>query len=779
MSLQSRFLTLSIKEQVCLTIVILTLFSILVILCLPCSFSYEILREDYKQKKKFFYNEYKEYIEACFYYQGYNLLKYEELIKRMLKQADKYSQTEGGFLFQYDFPGYSEQYPVRDLFYNDPNDEYSNRTDILYFYCYNEDEERCREIKDNLRIKYESIYSLIFSTDTYDRFRIPELNIPIVNKTLAVNINESFMFCFDKDIIMNNLNIDFKRDADQTIDFISRNVEDYVNSRFFLYDKLFEKIEYEMGSFFIKMEYEDDTLPMIEKKQIIDDFAKSISGYYSSVQFTNDKSRVLSYNIESDKYYYLELYMAKEFLLSIHQALSLELNMDFIPLYHHNDTIMLSDICLFFLLKQSHDIYTEDTLNELYKKIITGNSTIKDCFLDKSIFEKQKIVKEMFENVEPPFLNIGNKIHQGMLDLGDKNPYYFMKYSFPNLNLLKNFQSDYLLMDQINFFLFASFKEPIEYSEYIWAQYKNLFYLIVILIIYIWIICLIINMLIFCKVIKQITEPIYKLQEAIKNNNTKDESVFKYEYDEIINEFFITCKELLTRQIDTSNNNKYLNQFSILNAGKDKNNLIDKNKYEKNLIINNDIMNQLINEQQNMNDLSSNIDINNELEEDYEINENIKSKEFMESTKKEDVNKETNKETLKDINKDFNDKNRNNIIINPNKTTDDKNKESYKSLFRLAEYLYYYRCKTEDNIINIKGNSLDETKSNKSKINKMKKKISKNTRDNENEENITINMLKDKDLTYIWYMVAKKKKNKSFNYQVGDDYEELFMDFNI
>ena len=81
MSIHSRFLTLSIKEQVCLTIFLLTVFSVLVILCLPCSFSYEILREDYKKKKRFFYNEYKEYIEACFYYQGYNLLKYEEIIK--------------------------------------------------------------------------------------------------------------------------------------------------------------------------------------------------------------------------------------------------------------------------------------------------------------------------------------------------------------------------------------------------------------------------------------------------------------------------------------------------------------------------------------------------------------------------------------------------------------------------------------------------------------------------------------------------------------------------
>ena len=54
MSVPSSFLTLSIKEQLFITILLLTIFSIIVILCLPGSFSYEILMEDYKKKKKFF-----------------------------------------------------------------------------------------------------------------------------------------------------------------------------------------------------------------------------------------------------------------------------------------------------------------------------------------------------------------------------------------------------------------------------------------------------------------------------------------------------------------------------------------------------------------------------------------------------------------------------------------------------------------------------------------------------------------------------------------------------
>ena len=86
MSITSGFLTLSIKSQLWITILILTVFSFLVILALPGSFSYEILMEDYKKKKKFFYNEYKEYIEASFNFQSFTLLKHEEIIKDLLNK---------------------------------------------------------------------------------------------------------------------------------------------------------------------------------------------------------------------------------------------------------------------------------------------------------------------------------------------------------------------------------------------------------------------------------------------------------------------------------------------------------------------------------------------------------------------------------------------------------------------------------------------------------------------------------------------------------------------
>ena len=795
MGVPSQFLTLSIKEQLFITILILTIFSVLVILCLPGSFSYEILMEDYKKKKKFFYNEYKEYIEACFYYQSFTILKYEEIIKRMAKQIYKYYRKESVFDITSDFKDtYNETYPVQDLLLNDINDE-----NILYKYCYNSDE-LCEKYKNllinKLQDKYDSLNGLIFSHDIGNRFKIPGFTMPIINSFFSINVNDSIMFGFSKDWLdrtiantsdFKNINKNFlKYYYNQVVNNILLSVRselnNFLNLNLFLFSELFSKIVKEMNEIDEKFAL-DEVAPNDIKKynEAAMTYIKAVIGYYSTIELANDKCFLVSYNNIDEKYYYSQFNLITNYLYVVNNILENELNMNFIPLYSGNHSIISPELCTTFLMKQSNDMFDEKKLNETYYNIHKGKSTIRDCIYDKKILENKKI-REMLETNISHFLLVSNKIYQGLIELNE--PYFFMKYSFPNLNILKEFTSDYLLLDQVDFYLFASFKEPIEYANYIKKQYKNLFYLMIILIIYIWVICFIVNMIIYCKVAKQITEPIYKLQEAIETSNLKDESVFKYEYDDIINELFITCKELLTGQIDPSNNLKYSGQFNILSNKNDKGNVVDKSKYEKNLIINNEIVNQLINEQQNMmnfgneidiNEDLTNNDINNDIIEDEipERSENRKNSIISRSININNNEVKENIETIDNINKQ-----------NKIQEEEDKDKRSYKSLFKLAQYLYYYRCKVEENNINININSNpDDKKSNMSKFNKNqennqkhKKSLLKGGTIDKKEDNITINVLKGKDLTYLWYMEMKKKNNKSFNYELSDDYEELFMD---
>ena len=587
MGVPSQFLTLSIKEQLFITILILTIFSVLVILCLPGSFSYEILMEDYKKKKRFFYNEYKEYIEACFYFQSFTILKYEEIIKRMAKQIYKYERKENVFDIISDFKDtYNKTYPVQDLLYNDINDE-----NILYKYCYNTDE-NCHKYEDilidKLQDKYDSLNGLIFSHDIGNRFKIPGFTMPIINSFFCININDSVMFGFGKDwlnrtiantsdfknVNKNLLKYYYNQVLNLTLLSVQSNLRSFTDLNLFLFSDLFSKIIKEMNEIDERIAlYNVDRNNITEYNKAVMTYIRAATGYYSTIELANDKCFLISYNSIDNKFYYSQFNLIRDYLYVINNILTNELNMNFIPLYSVNHSIISPELCTMFLMRQSNDLFNEKKLNETYNNIHKGKSLIDECIYDKKILENKKI-REMLDTNITHFSRVSNKIYQGLIELDE--PYFFMKYSFPNLNILKEFVSDYLLLDQVDFYLFASFKEPIEYANYIKKQYQNLFYLMIIFIIYIWVICFIVNMIIYCKVAKQITEPIYKLQEAIETSNLKDESVFKYEYDDIINELFITCKELLTGQIDPSNNLKYSGQFNILSNKNDKDNVVDK-----------------------------------------------------------------------------------------------------------------------------------------------------------------------------------------------------------
>ena len=787
MSVPSSFLTLSIKEQLWITILMLTIFSFLVILVLPGSFSYEILMEDYKRKKKFFYNEYMEYIHACFYFHNFNILKYEELVKRMAKQIYKYSTRESIYENYSDF---GDNNTVEELFLKE-----SNEKEKLYYYCYNDDNRICELGKNKLISKYESLNGLIFSHDMDNRFKDPGFSFSLIDSFFGININDSVIYGFNKNGLFSaipnfidknsinkaQLNMYYQKFIDKQMRYASNNTLSSVNLDLFLFNRLFSKVLTELRNL-EEIEY-FSILPPEQYEKALFLYSRASLGYYSIIELSNDKCYLINYSKEQNKYYYFQFNLIKNFLDLIGNLLSIEQNMAFIPLYPRNNTIISPELCTKFLMRQTNEMINMNNLKESYNKIKKGVDRIEACFYDKKIFEN-KIIKEMIETNITHFLIAKNKFYQGLIELDQ--PYLFMKAPFPNLNILKEYQSDYLLIDQIDFYLFAPFKEPIEFAKYIKSQYQNLFFLIVILILYIWIICFIVNMIIYCKVAKQITEPIYKLQEAIENNNLKDENIFKYEYDDIINELFVTCKELLTGQIDTSNSLKFAGQFNILNKQKENDKIIDKNKYEKNLIINNEIVNELINEEQNMMNFKGEIDIN----DDFSINQDSMDLEIEE---RENFHRKTNKKKSRISNKGLSNEsklNKENIKINKDKEEEDKDKRSYKSMFRLAQYLYYYRCKVEENniVININSNN-DDKKSIISKINKNnqnqnsiknnikhKKSLSKSGTYDKNEDNLTINVLRGKDMTYLWYMEMKKKNNKSFNYTLSDDLEELFND---
>ena len=92
--------------------------------------------------------------------------------------------------------------------------------------------------------------------------------------------------------------------------------------------------------------------------------------------------------------------------------------------------------------------------------------------------------------------------------------------------------------------------------------------------------------------------------------------------------------------------------------------------------------------------------------------------------------------------------------------------------------------KIKDNEINDESNisknekfsqntSMEEISNNNSLI----KKTESNLLNKDNSKGLSINIIDKEDMTYLWYMEAKKRNNKSLNYKIGNNYDELFNDF--
>ena len=141
MSVKSKFLTLSMRQLISLTIILLSIFSFIVVLSISGPLIYETLKADYKLKKLYFHKKFKEFFETCFFFHNFNLLKYEEIIKRIQKQiwvfngaGTTYRTIFSSEIFIKDL----SSNPVINYFeYNKHDAESNNDTnENLYYLCY-------------------------------------------------------------------------------------------------------------------------------------------------------------------------------------------------------------------------------------------------------------------------------------------------------------------------------------------------------------------------------------------------------------------------------------------------------------------------------------------------------------------------------------------------------------------------------------------------------------------------------------------------------------------
>ena len=178
MNTKKLFLTLSLKEQICITIIALNLFCILVILLICCSLAYEILKNDFEQKKLYFYDKYKDYIESYFYFQNFCLLQYEEIIQRMNQQMRVHFEIYDNYILTSNFMSYDRNNILNiESYLNEPIniEEYNllnNINKTLYYICFFE-VYVCQGIEYSFMDQYKSLSSLIASHNINNSFIMP------------------------------------------------------------------------------------------------------------------------------------------------------------------------------------------------------------------------------------------------------------------------------------------------------------------------------------------------------------------------------------------------------------------------------------------------------------------------------------------------------------------------------------------------------------------------------------------------------------------------------
>jgi len=779
MSLSTSFLNLSIKEQICITIIALTLFCILVILIVCCTLIYEILSKDFQIKKAYFYKKYKQYLESCFYFQSFHIMQYEEILHRIQKQIWKIQQSIDIFLNLMPLQNDAENLKFienrNQLDFNQLDRMETKENPYFYITSFSNLTEDQNFVKKFAYKHYQTFCNSLFTNNIFDSFRIPGYGVPIMDKPLFFNQHYKTIFTFNNSKM--NAELDLYEHNIQLFDYklqyiISRfvsNAKDilkYIGNKLDLFQQIFPKFFKELSVRPNKVFYDEE---------YIDYFSKRFVGYLSNIEYGADSFSLVSSN-ESEFYYYTEMRTIPNLLFFLNQNFAYSLDIDFIPFYYPNMTLLNQDLCALFKSKQSFLKGSEFNFKDVYFGIHQREDGIENCFIDNELINSQEEIKDIFNIYFDNFTESTNLIFQGIFEsIPDHSefPFYFIKYSYPNYNTLREFQSEYILSNQINFYAFASFKKAQKYVDHIYQVNLNIFFFIILIIVYSWLICLFINIAIFYKVIEDWITPINKLQEAVESSSIKDESIFEYKYDDIINELFLTCKELLSGQINHNNDNG-INNFNIL--GKDNDKKIDKNIYKKNLIINNEIMEELIGIQQSEMDFSNNVKLNepNSIDTKHYFNKEKNVNNLRQSNMNLISRIDSNKKSQKEIK----DKDKKNIKIEKNKEN-----ESYIKLFKISEYLDYYRSKLDSNNIIYFNDGFDDTKTSQliSKNNNDKSEnstIEKNTknRNDETNENNYINMMDENNITYLWYMEAKKR-NRSFDYKISNDCKELFTEY--
>ena len=601
MNIKKQFLSLSIKHQISFVIASISILSLLLILALFSLYGNIIINIRLRSRQEYFHERYKLIFDSQIDFQNFLLYQYEQLLKLFNEELYYFSTTMDDFDESF-FNNKNIPFKINDY----KTDESSNEiTSIEEYYKLNYKNIDTCDIYDFTR-NYILLHNHM---DNIKKMRILYLGINGVDHHILDDFILASLLC--KNLLSNNKKAikEIKENSNNNIDEYYENkikkhhknilnlLEDYKYGNFNLVDVLYPK--------YVDIFENYKNLNLSEDN--ITNYLNNISHYFTSLDYTSD----MTFSLESQKRLIQEYSFIPDYINNLFLKIQSFINLNTIPVYKENNTIVSKDLCFSFLYKQilllnlsSEHNFSKEQIDNIYDSLKSGETIIDDCILGEkyNIGIKENINSFIKNKHFDNYYSIISKRDTALFQLSEATlakSFLGTKYTFPDYSSIIDFSPLFFTLEQLNLYCFSSFHEPSQVIKNMINFYNICQYLMILLLLYLWIIIYIYLRIKLQKIYREVIKPINDLNDKISQLDIREENQLKFESDDSINELFKLCNELLLGKYKK----KLMHESELVIEKMDK----EKNNNLNNLKIDRKIIEQMIENKNKYNNVENDI----------------------------------------------------------------------------------------------------------------------------------------------------------------------------
>lgn len=592
-----------------LVIVLISLLCLLSVICLFSFYSNILINIQSNKRREYYFKRYKEIIDSKIRFQTFLLYQYEQLVKGFNSQIYYYglSQTDlydTMISYKDDLIKNYEDTTDEDYDPNAPDDE-----KVYYLYSFSDDVYMNSKLYYRLANTHSSIDNQL---NGIRNFRITYFgsDVKIINEYIFVPLSQKSLYSVNRSRIKEIEEISNGNFLEYYDDLINLYVSKYTK-----FMNEFKKGELPFMDIFFTDKYEifsnyvNETYLRDVYKNDVKEYLNNISYNFHFINYSTEKTFVTDNGNQNSVTFIEQNTIIPNYINFIFTQIQKSLDINSIPVFAENNTIMSVDLCYAFLYKQitlintstKKDIFDQAKLNEIYSKLKKGESNIGDCILDEKYnFKTNQNAYDVLNIKFNKFYSIKNRREFSLFKLSDtelSSNYFCTKYSFPDFVSIIFFKPTFFTLEQLNLYSFTTFYEPIYYYNNMLFFFNNVQYLSIICLLYLWILIFVYLFFRTNKLLGEVIDPIINLNNVIKNLDIKEDNILKYEPDDSINELFKLCNDLLLgkykqkmihdseieRGLEQNENTKNKNDFNNLKINRKLIEEMMENKNEYNL----------------------------------------------------------------------------------------------------------------------------------------------------------------------------------------------------